>query len=56
MTGDFAARIMPPSDLDPDLLRLGMAGSATVISADAGPIGLLATILQWVQAYALFLS
>ena len=55
MTGEFAARITPPRDLDPDFLRLGMAGTATVISTDAGPIGLLATILQWVQAYALYL-
>jgi multidrug resistance efflux pump len=55
MTGDFAARITLPPDLDPDLLRLGMAGTATVISADAGAIGLLATVLQWVQAYALYL-
>lgn len=56
MTGDFPARIMAPSDLDPNLLRLGMVGSATVISAEAGPIGLLANILQWVQAYVLYLN
>ena len=55
MTGDFPARITPPSDLDPDALRLGIVGSATVISPDAGPIGVLATILQWVQAYAMYL-
>jgi hypothetical protein len=28
---------------------------ATVISEDAGPMGLLATILQWIQAYAMYL-
>jgi multidrug resistance efflux pump len=56
MTGDFPARIAAPSDLDPELLRLGMVGSATIISGDAGPIGLLATILQWVQAYAMYLG
>jgi multidrug resistance efflux pump len=55
-TGDFPARIKAPSNLDPTLLRLGMVGSATVISAKAGPIGLLADILQWVQAYALYLA
>jgi hypothetical protein len=44
-----------PADLDPDFLRLGMAGSATIVPKDAGAIGLLATILQWVQAYAMYL-
>ncbi len=55
MTGDYPARIAPPNGLDPSFLRLGMVGSATVISQDAGPIGVLATILQWVQAYAMYL-
>jgi len=55
MTGDYPARIAIPADLDRDLLRLGMVGSATVISSDAGPIGLVAKMLQWVQAYALYL-
>jgi multidrug resistance efflux pump len=55
LTGDYPARIAPPPGLDPDLLRLGMAGSATVISPEAGAIGLLATILQWLQAYAMYL-
>jgi hypothetical protein len=32
-----------------------MVGTATVISPDAGPIGLLAIILQWVQAYVMYL-
>jgi multidrug resistance efflux pump len=54
-TSDYAARIAPPPDLDPDFLRLGMVGTATVIAPDAGPIGWLAIILQWVQAYAMYL-
>jgi multidrug resistance efflux pump len=55
MTGDYPARIAPPSGLDPTFLRLGMVGFATVISQDAGAVGLLATLLQWVQAYAMYL-
>ena len=38
-----------------NMLRLGMVGSATVISDDAGPIGILASILLWVTAYVLYL-
>jgi multidrug resistance efflux pump len=55
MTGDYPARIAQPPGLDRNFLRLGMVGSATVISPEAGPIGLLAIILQWVQAYAMYL-
>jgi hypothetical protein len=44
-----------PKGIDPDILRLGMVGTATVISDKAGPIGLLATILLWVKAYAAYL-
>jgi multidrug resistance efflux pump len=55
MASDYPARIAPPAGLDPGFVRLGMVGSATVISKEAGPIGLLAIILQWVQAYAMYL-
>jgi len=55
MTDDYPARIALPSGLDPSFVRLGMVGSATVISKEAGPIGTLAIILQWVQAYAMYL-
>ena len=44
-----------PKNIDPDMLRLGMVGTATVISEHAGPIGLLATILLWVKAYTAYL-
>jgi hypothetical protein len=44
-----------PKDVDPDLLRLGMVGTATAFSDNAGPIGALATILLWVKAYAAYL-
>ena len=51
----YPANIDIPNDMDPDMLRLGMVGTATVISDKAGPIGLLATILLWVKAYAAYL-
>jgi multidrug resistance efflux pump len=51
----YPALIDIPKDIDPDMLRLGMVGTATVISDKAGPIGLLATILLWVKAYLAYL-
>lgn len=51
----YPARIDVPKDMDPDMLRLGMVGTATVISDNAGPIGFLATILLWVKAYVAYL-
>jgi len=47
----YPARIDIPKN--PDMLRLGMVGTATVISDNAGPIGLLA-ILLWAKAYAAY--
>jgi multidrug resistance efflux pump len=52
---NYPASIDLPKDIDPDLLRLGMVGTATAFSDKAGPIGLLATILLWVKAYAAYL-
>jgi multidrug resistance efflux pump len=52
---DYPAQINVPADMDRNMLRLGMVGAATVISDDAGPIGILANILLWVTAYALYL-
>jgi hypothetical protein len=51
----YPASIDTPKNIDPDMLRLGMVGTATVIFDKAGPIGLLATILLWVKAYAAYL-
>jgi multidrug resistance efflux pump len=51
----FPANINMPKDMDPDMLRLGMVGTATVISEKAGPIGMLASILLWVKAFAAYL-
>jgi multidrug resistance efflux pump len=52
---DYPALINLPADMDRNMLRLGMVGSATVFSDDAGPIGILASILLWVTAYMLYL-
>jgi hypothetical protein len=52
---NYPASIELPKNIDPDLLRLGMVGTATAFSDKAGPIGLLATILLWVKAYAAYL-
>ena len=54
-SGRIAANIDTPKGIDPDMLRLGMVGTATVISDKAGPIGFLATILLWLKAYAAYL-
>jgi multidrug resistance efflux pump len=51
----YPASIDLPKNIDPDMLRLGMVGTATVISDNAGPIGLLATVLLWAKAYAAYL-
>jgi multidrug resistance efflux pump len=51
----YPASIDLPKDIDRELLRLGMVGTATAFSDKAGPIGLLATILLWVKAYAAYL-
>lgn len=56
MTTQYPARIAAPPDIDQNFLRLGMAGTATVISPNAGIIGLIATIIQWIQAYAMYLQ
>jgi multidrug resistance efflux pump len=55
LTADYPARISMPKDLDPATLRLGMSGTATAFSDQAGPIGLIASILLFVKAYALYL-
>lgn len=51
----FPANIEMPRDVDPEMIRLGMVGTGTVISENAGAIGLLATVLLWVKAYVAYL-
>jgi len=54
-SSDYPALINVPADIERNVLCLGMVGTATVISDDAGPIGFFATILLWVKAYAAYL-
>lgn len=55
MSATYPAALEIPKNIDPDVLRLGMVGTATVISEKAGPIEVLATILLWMKAYAAYL-
>lgn len=45
----FAARLALPEDLPEHALRLGMTGSATLITDEAGAVELLARVLFWLQ-------
>jgi multidrug resistance efflux pump len=54
-TSAFPAEISIPEEMSRDALRLGMAGNATAFAANAGVIGLLASILVWVSAYTAYL-
>jgi multidrug resistance efflux pump len=51
----FPAVISIPDEMSGDSLRLGMSGSATAFAANAGVIGLLASILVWVSSYTAYL-
>ena len=47
----FPAEISVPKDMSRESLRLGMSGSATAFSSNAGVTGLLCSILLWISAY-----
>jgi multidrug resistance efflux pump len=51
----FPAVISIPDDMNRDSLLLGMSGSATAFSPNAGVIGLLASILVWISSYTAYL-
>jgi multidrug resistance efflux pump len=51
----FPAVISIPEEMSHESLRLGMSGSATAFADNAGVIGLLASILVWISAYAAYL-
>jgi multidrug resistance efflux pump len=51
----FPAKISLPEDIDPEHLRLGMPGTATVFADNAGVIGLIMSILVWVSSYTAYL-
>ncbi len=54
-TSIFPAEISLPNEMGRDSLRLGMSGGATVFAANAGVIGILASILVWVSSYTAYL-
>jgi multidrug resistance efflux pump len=51
----FPAVISIPDEMSRETLRLGMSGSATAFSENAGVIGLLASILVWISSYTAYL-
>jgi len=54
-TRAYPAGISIPKDIERSELRVGMPGTATVFSDEAGPIGLLMSILVWVSSYTAYL-
>ncbi len=51
----LGARIVIPSDLPNDVLNVGIAGSATVLAEDSGPIRILAVVLAYLRSWMAFL-
>jgi len=51
----YPAVISAPDSIDREKLRVGMPGSATVFADNAGPIGLLMSILVWISSYTAYL-
>jgi multidrug resistance efflux pump len=51
----FPAEISIPDELSRESLRLGMSGDATAFAANAGAIGILASILVWISSYTAYL-
>jgi hypothetical protein len=54
-TKAYPAVISIPEEIDKAQLRVGMPGTATVFSEKAGAIGLLMSILVWINSYAKYL-
>lgn len=51
----YPATISVPQGYARDRLRLGMPGSAWVFAPNAGPIGVISSILAWVASYTAYL-
>ena len=51
----YPAVISIPESIDRDKLRLGMPGAATVFADNAGVVGLLMSILVWINSYTAYL-
>lgn len=54
-TSAYPAVISIPANFDRSILRLGTSGTATVFAENAGPIGLIARIVLWIQSYTAYL-
>lgn len=54
-TSETLVRVHWPEEIGKDQLPIGAVGTATIIEDTAGPIGLLAKALLWVQAYRHYL-
>jgi hypothetical protein len=52
---EYAVRIKPPAALRREDMRVGMAGSATIFTDEAGAIGILAQVLLWIGALTSYL-
>lgn len=55
ITSEYPVRLDIPQNIDRDMIRPGMSGRATVMSPKAGVIGVIASILVWVNAYLAYL-
>ena len=55
ITTEYPVRLEIPQDIDRDLVRPGMSGTATVLAPNAGVIGVIASVLLWVNAYLAYL-
>ena len=51
----YPALISIPKEISREQLRVGMPGTATVFADNAGPIGLLMSILVWISSYTAYL-
>jgi multidrug resistance efflux pump len=51
----YPAQISIPDGLDQSGLRVGMPGNATAFAENAGVIGLLMSILVWINSYTAYL-
>lgn len=51
----YPAMISIPANLDASKLKLGMSGTATAFNEKAGVVGLLMSILVWVNSYLAYL-
>jgi multidrug resistance efflux pump len=51
----YPAVISIPKNIDKNMLRLGMSGTAAVFAKDAGVIGVIAWVLIWISSYVAYL-